>query len=129
MKTKQVLVIDDEEAVQEVIQGCLEDVGGWETLKAGSGREGLYLAISEHPDAILLDVSMPEMDGVETFRQLQENPLTQSIPVILLTAKVQPADQARFARLGIAGVIAKPFNPITSADQVAEVLGWDIDES
>lgn len=130
MTTKRVLVIDDEEAVQEVIQGCLEDVGEWETLLAGSGSAGIRLATDEVPDAILLDVSMPEIDGVETFRRLQTHPTTKNIPVILLTAKVQPADRMRFAELGIAGVIAKPFNPMTLVDLVAEVLGWELhDES
>ena len=130
MTTKRVLVIDDEEAVQEVIQGCLEDVGEWETLLAGSRSAGIRLATDEVPDAILLDVSMPEIDGVETFRRLQAHPATKNIPVILLTAKVQPVDRMRFAELGIAGVIAKPFNPMTLVDLVAEVLGWELhDES
>jgi CheY-like chemotaxis protein len=126
MTTKRVLVIDDEEVVQEVIQGCLEDVVGWETLLASSGSEGLRMAAAEQPDAILLDVSMPDMDGVETFQQLLDDSVTQRIPVILLTAKVQPADQARFAALGIVGVIAKPFDPMTLADQVAAELGWEV---
>lgn len=129
MTTKRVLVIDDEEAVQEVILGCLEDVGGWETLLASSGSEGFRIAINQLPDAILLDVSMPEMDGVETFRRLQENHTTKNIPIILLTAKVQPADRIRFAQLGIAGVIAKPFNPMTLADLVAEILDWELNDA
>lgn len=127
MATKRVLVIDDEEVVQEVIQGCLEDVAGWTTLLASSGREGVMMATTEQPDAILLDVSMPDMDGVETFQKLLENSSTQDIPVILLTAKIQPADQARFAQLGVVGVIAKPFDPMTLADQVAEELGWGLE--
>lgn len=127
MATKRVLVIDDEEVVQEVIQGCLEDVAGWTTLLASSGREGVMMATTEQPDAILLDVSMPDMDGVETFQKLLENSSTHAIPVILLTAKIQPADQARFAQLGVVGVIAKPFDPMTLADQVAEELGWVVE--
>ena len=70
MLTKRILVIDDEELIQEVIQGSLEDVGGWEVLLARSGREGLLIAASQRLDAILLDVSMPEMDGVETLQKL-----------------------------------------------------------
>ncbi len=124
MATKRVLVIDDEDVVQEVIQGCLEDVVGWETLMASSGSEGLRLAAIEQPDAILLDVSMPDMDGVETFQQLLDNIATRNIPVLFLTAKIQPADQARFTELGIVGVIAKPFDPMTLAAQVAAELGW-----
>ncbi|MBW4619199.1 MAG: response regulator [Cyanosarcina radialis HA8281-LM2] len=128
MATKRVLVIDDEDVVQEVLQGCLEDVGGWETLLASSGSEGLEIAIAKQPDAILLDVSMPDMDGVETFQQLQNHSATKDIPVILLTAKIQPADRARFSQLGIAGVIAKPFDPMTLADRIATSLGWDMND-
>jgi two-component system, OmpR family, alkaline phosphatase synthesis response regulator PhoP len=121
---KRILVIDDEDVVQEVIQGCLEDVAGWVTLLAESGRDGLRIAAAELPDAILLDVSMPDMDGVETVQKLQSNAVTKDIPVVLLTAKVQPTDQARFSQLGIVGVIAKPFDPMLLADQLAEMLGW-----
>jgi CheY-like chemotaxis protein len=121
-----ILVIDDEERIQEVVQTCLEILGGWEVITASSGNEGLLIAQTQQPDAILLDVSMPEMDGLATFQRLQENPTTQSIPVILLTAKVQPADRERFAQLGIAGVIIKPFDPVQLASQVASALGWSL---
>jgi CheY-like chemotaxis protein len=70
---------------------------------------------------------MPDMDGVETFQKLQENPETKDIPVVLLTAKIQPTDQAHFSQLGIVGVIAKPFDPMTLAGQVAEMLGWKLE--
>lgn len=122
---KRVLVIDDEELVQEVVQGCLEELGGWEVMLATGGRAGLTIAAQELPDAILLDVSMPEMDGIETLQKLQENPVTQSIPVIFLTAKVQPTDKVRFAKLNIAGMIAKPFEPMTLTNEIAKILNWD----
>jgi CheY-like chemotaxis protein len=124
MTTKRVLVIDDEELVREVIQACLEDIGEWEVLLASSGFEGLKVAASENPDAILLDVSMPKMDGIETLKKLQDNVTTQIIPVIFLTAKVQSADKARFSELGIAGMIAKPFEPMILIEQINAILGW-----
>ena len=71
-----------------------------------------------------MDVMMPGMDGPSTFRQLRGNPLTANIPVVLLTAKVQGADQRRFAGLGVAGVLFKPFDPLTLAAQISEALGW-----
>ncbi|MEA5552467.1 response regulator [Anabaena cylindrica UHCC 0172] len=126
MSIKCILVIDDEEVIQEVIQGCLEDIGEWEVITAGSGREGLLVAESQLPDGILLDVSMPEMDGLETLQKLQLHPVTQSIPIVLLTAKVQPADQARFSQLAVAGVIPKPFDPLILVDLVANAFHWDI---
>ena len=119
-----ILVIDDEDDIREVAQLCLEMVGGWEVLTAGSGSEGLTKAVAEQPDAILLDVMMPNMDGLATFRHLQANIVTQHIPVILLTAKVQPVDQHRFAELGVTAMIVKPFNPLNLASQVAKALRW-----
>lgn len=124
MTTKQILVIDDEEDIQEVVQLCLKTIGGWEVLTASSGQEGIAKGSAEQPDAILLDVMMPELDGVATFQELQTNPATRHIPVILLTAKVQAADQRRFAELGVAGIISKPFNPLTLTSQIADALGW-----
>ncbi len=124
MPEKRVLVIDDEINLCTVIQACLENLGGWETLMALSGEEGLAIAQTQQFDAILLDVMMPDMDGLTLFGKLQNDSATQDIPVILLTAKVQSADLSQFAKLGVAGVIAKPFDPLTLAEQVASTLGW-----
>ncbi len=121
---KRILVIDNEPYIQEVTQISLETVAGWEVLTAGSGKEGLVVAAREQPDAILLDVMMPDMDGPTTFQQLQNNPLTCQIPVILLTAKVQDSDRRRYEEMGMTTTIAKPFDPLQLARQVAEALGW-----
>lgn len=124
--TKRLLIIDDEERIRELVQACLEDLGGWDTLTAASGEEGLTIAQREsNIDAILLDVSMPNMDGFAVYEQLQANTATQAIPVILLTAKVQSSDRTRFAQMGIAGVITKPFEPTSISEEVANILGWD----
>ena len=120
------LVIDDEAVILEVIQGCLEELGNMEVLTATSGNEGLRVAQAALPDGILLDVSMPGIDGLEVLRQLQENPLTRMIPVALLTARVQPEDRAKFAQTGVAGVILKPFDPVTLVDQVVATFEWTL---
>jgi len=99
-------------------------VGGWEVITASSGQEGLRKAVERSPDAILLDVMMPELDGPSTYVQLQANPATIDIPVILLTAKVQASEQRKFAALGVKAVFAKPFDPLTLSSQVAAVLQW-----
>jgi CheY-like chemotaxis protein len=125
MTTHHILVIDDEEEIREVVRACLEDLGGWEVVTAASGNEGLIKAQTERLDAILLDVSMPGMDGFRCFELLQENSKTQTVPVILLTAKVLPEDQARFEQMDIAGVITKPFNPVIICDQMAKILNWN----
>lgn len=122
--TKRILVVDNEAYIREVTQICLETVAGWEVITAGSGQEGIAKAAAEQPDAILLDVMMPDMDGITTFQKLQENPTTQLIPVLLLTAKVQASDRRRYTELGIKAAIAKPFSPTEIAAQIAEALGW-----
>lgn len=124
LNPKRILVIDDAEDVREVAQVSLELVGGWEVLTASSGGEGVAKAILEQPDAILLDVMMPDQDGPTTFQQLQANSATKHIPVILLTAKVMPGDCAYFASLGVVSVIYKPFEPLNLPVQMAKVLGW-----
>jgi CheY-like chemotaxis protein len=124
MKVPQILVIDDEDLIRELVQACLEDLGGWETLAAASGEDGLQLAQTKPFDAILLDMSMPGMDGFEVYERLQSNPKTQGIPVILLTAKVLPSDRDRFDKMGVSGVISKPIEPITLTTEIAEILGW-----
>jgi CheY-like chemotaxis protein len=126
MKTKRILVVDNEEYIQEVTKICLETTTAWEVLTASSGKECIKLAELEKPDVILLDVMMPDMDGITTFEKLQANPITKSIPVILLTAKIQSSDYHRYTELGIKDAIAKPFNPIELANQIATVLGWSV---
>ncbi|MBV9774819.1 MAG: response regulator [Gemmatimonadetes bacterium] len=126
MAAKRILLVDDEDDIREVAQLSLEMVGGWEVIAANSGQEAIRRAAAERPDAILLDVMMPDMDGPTTFRNLQADPATQGIPVLLLTAKVRTADRERFSELGVAGVLSKPFDPLTLAREIADVLGWDV---
>jgi two-component system, OmpR family, alkaline phosphatase synthesis response regulator PhoP len=120
--TKRILIIDDEPDIREATQVCLEVAKGWEVLTASSSNEGLAKAAAEQPDAVLLDVMMPDRDGLVTFEQMQANPMTRHIPVILLTAKAQPADRRRYLQLKLAAVITKPYDPLTLADQIAEIL-------
>ena len=122
---KQILIVDDQEHLRELIQLCLEDLAGWNTLVAESGQECLQILQTERPNAILLDISMPGMDGFAVCDRLQSDPITRSIPVILLTARVMPSDMTNFTEMGVAGVIRKPFEPTTLPGKVAEMLGWD----
>lgn len=119
-----ILIIDDEDDIREVAALSLETVAGWDVLTANSGAQGLARAIEHQPDAILLDVMMPGMDGPTTFRELRKNPATAKIPVVLLTAKVQSNDQRRFADLGVEAILLKPFDPLTLSTQIAAALGW-----
>jgi CheY-like chemotaxis protein len=119
-----ILIIDDEEDIREVAALSLETVAGWTVISANSGAQGLARAIEHQPDAILLDVMMPGMDGPTTVRELRKNPVTASIPILLLTAKVQASDQRRFADLGVQAILFKPFDPLTLSQQIATALGW-----
>lgn len=121
---KHILLIDDEDDIREVTAVSLETVAGWQVSSAGSGRAGIELARKARPDAILLDVMMPEQDGPATLRLLRNDELTAGIPVIFLTAKVQSIERERLQAIGAAGTLAKPFNPLTLANQVSEILGW-----
>lgn len=124
--TKRVLLIDDEDDIREVAQLSLEIMAGWEVLAASSGKQGLQMAAVEQPDVILLDVMMPEMDGLTTLSLLQSDPHSQNIPVILLTAKARARQKHQFSDLGVMGVISKPFEATDLAKQVANVAGWDL---
>ncbi|MGG6263741.1 response regulator [Leptolyngbya sp. AN03gr2] len=124
--TKRILVIDDEDDIRAVVQISLEEFGGWQSIAASSGTEGIALARSKVPDAILLDISMPDFDGYQVCEVLKQDAQTQAIPIILLTAKVLPSDRQRFAELSIVGVITKPFDPMLIWQEVGNILGWAI---
>jgi two-component system alkaline phosphatase synthesis response regulator PhoP len=124
--SRRMLVVDDDEAIREVVRTGLEVVAGWEVRLASNGAEALSLCSADPPDAILLDVMMPTMDGPTTFGKLQEDPRTRSVPVILLTAKVQPSERRRYEELGVAGVLAKPFDPLALPGEIADLLGWQL---
>ena len=121
---RRILLIDDEDDIREVVQLSLEMTAAWEVLAASSGKEGVAKAESEKPDAILLDVMMPELDGPATLKLLKANPAIRGIPVVLLTAKVHSAERSRFSELGAAAVMTKPFDPLKLASEIAEALGW-----
>jgi two-component system, OmpR family, alkaline phosphatase synthesis response regulator PhoP len=124
MQRKRVLLIDDEMAIQTVVKFGLKMSANWDVLVANSGPEGILKAQTEQPDIILLDVMMPEMDGLATFRSLQEYHDTRSIPVIFLTAKAQASEKRLLSDVGVNGVITKPFNALDLAAQICKVLDW-----
>ena len=117
--SKTILIIDDDDDIRTIVQMSLEMGGGWEVVAAG-----FELARSAGPDAILLDVMMPDMDGPATFTRLQEDAATAAIPVIFLTAKVLAAELDSYRELGVTQFIAKPFSAMTLADEVSERMGW-----
>ncbi len=121
---KQILVIDDEEDIRELLQIALEMSTDWQILTAASGSEGVASALQNQPDAMIIDVMMPEMDGPTTVQRLRQHPATQEIPIIFLTAQTQATKQPCYTELGIKAVLSKLIDPTHFADQVAEILDW-----
>jgi CheY-like chemotaxis protein len=121
---KTVLVIDDDRDIREVAKASLELVGGFTVIVAESGRRGVAVAQEARPDAIILDLMMPDFDGHQALAQLKDGPDTAHIPVIMLTAKVQ-ANKLELVGKGAAGVLVKPFDPMQLSNQVCEILGWN----
>ncbi len=124
MVAKRILIIDDEADVREIAKASLEITKNWEVTTAASGEEGAALAATYHPDAILLDVIMPQVDGLATLLKLSENAETRQIPVILLTATLRLAMQQSFVAAGARAVLIKPFDPGLLGGQIESVLGW-----
>jgi CheY-like chemotaxis protein len=124
MPRKRILIIDDESDIREVVALTLETAGDFDVIIANGGRAGLTAARDQRPDLILLDVMMPELDGPSTFLELLQSDATRSIPVVFLTAKVQTADLRRLSDLGALGILAKPFDPMHLADDIAALAGW-----
>ena len=118
MTLKRILYAEDEPDIQAVAKLALEMVGGFEVLICGSGIETLDKIGAFKPDLVLLDVMMPGMDGPTTLQKLRADPATAGIPVIFLTAKVQPSEVAQYQKWGALDVIAKPFDPMALATQV-----------
>lgn len=124
MSTRCILIIDDEETIQTVVEFGIRMAAGWKVLTASSGSIGIQTAQVEKPDAILLDVIMPDMDGITAFKALQSHPETRHIPVIFLTAKTQSTEKRQFSDLGVSGVITKPFNALDLPEHIARILHW-----
>lgn len=118
---KRILNVEDDPFIQAVARMAIEDVGGLIYEAASSGPEGLEKARSFAPDLILLDMMMPGMTGVDTLRALRADPATSSIPAVFMTAKVQPQEVTGYLQVGAEGVIPKPFDPTTLADEIRAI--------
>jgi CheY-like chemotaxis protein len=119
---QRVLVAEDDPDIQKVIRMSLKFEGVQDVVLTGDGRECLAMVNSVRPDLILLDVSMPHLDGYQTCRVLKANPETRCIPVIFLTAKVQAHETAAGIESGVLGCISKPFDPLTLHRQILNIL-------
>jgi CheY-like chemotaxis protein len=122
VKPKCILIIDDEPDIREIAKVSLQFTKQWDVLTASSGLEGIETAAAQQPDVILLDLAMPEIDGLTTLKRLRKNSATQNIPVLLLTATAKVAQRAEYGELGAQGILMKPFDPGTLGDQIETIL-------
>jgi CheY-like chemotaxis protein len=116
------MVVDDEPELRAIARVCLEGVGRWQVVTAGSGAEAVLLAVNERPDVILLDVMMPGMDGPAVFAALRARPESAKIPVVFMTARSRKAETDPLLALGALGVIVKPFDPVALSREVQRLF-------
>jgi CheY-like chemotaxis protein len=122
--SRSILVVDDEGDVRKLAAMSLTRVGGYDVRTAASGPECLIELDAALPDAVVLDVMMPVMDGPATLAEIRDNPRTADLPVVFLTAGVVELDVERLRGLPVSGVLRKPFDPLTLPAEVASLLGW-----
>lgn len=120
--TTRILYVDDEDDIREVASMALELDPGLDVRTCASGYEALAAAAEWQPALILLDVMMPNMDGPTTLSKLRAQPATAAIPVVFITARTQAHEVEKFKEMGVKGVIAKPFDPMSLAGQTRSYL-------
>lgn len=121
---RRVMIVDDEPDIREIATLSLASLHGWHILPVSSGAEAVAAAAEHQPDVVLLDVMMPGQDGPATLAALRAQETTKHLPVVFLTAKAQVRERAALEALGAAGVLAKPFDPMTLGDELCALLGW-----
>ncbi len=117
-----VLIADDQSQLRQLVRLTLES-GRFEIFEAPDGEAALEVARRERPDLLFLDWTMPGMPGVEVCRRLRDDPATEAIRIVMLTARSQPADRQIARAMGVDDYITKPFSPIALLEKVREVLG------
>lgn len=120
---ERILLVDDEADIRHVARLALEALGGFEIAECSSGLSAPEAALAHKPQLILMDVMMPGRDGPETLKVLRATHGLPDIPVVFMTAKVQPQEVAALRALGALDVIPKPFDPMTLAQTVRRI--WE----
>ncbi len=119
------LVVDDDESIRSVVDIALGLVGGFDVTQAASGEEAVELLTDRIFDVVVLDVMMPGLDGPGTLQRIRSTYNGVDVPVVFLTAKTQPHERRDLESLGASGVIVKPFDPLTLADDVRSLASLD----
>lgn len=121
-KIEKVLIVDDDVNIRLITEMSLEGLTDWKLQLVGSGGEALDAIENDRPDLILLDMMMPDMDGVMVFGKIKSRYDADMPKVIFMTAKVQASEIEVYEKLGAAGVIMKPFDPMTLPEQIKSIL-------
>jgi two-component system, OmpR family, response regulator len=124
-----IMYVDDDPDLRAIAEISLRDLGGFAVELCGSGEEALRKADVFKPQIVLLDVMMPGMDGIETFKRLQKLPPTADTPIVFVSAKVQSHEVHAYLALGAAGVIPKPFDPLLLGQQAQRLWSEYCDAS
>lgn len=122
-----VLVVDDDPSVLLLCRVNLE-LDGFRVLEAADGATALELARAQHPDVVLLDLMLPDVDGWQVLRALKDDPQLTEVPVVILTARTDDQDKVRSLTNGAAEYVTKPFSPFALAHVIEDVLASDPEE-
>ncbi|MFA6208268.1 MAG: response regulator [Candidatus Obscuribacterales bacterium] len=122
MKNATVLLVDDNADLRKLVSKTLTSLCNWHVETAGSGLEALSFLEKQKPDLILMDVSMPQMDGLTAIEEIKKRKEWRGIPIILITARVQNHEMNQYRHLAIAGVISKPFDPMKLPNQINRLI-------
>lgn len=123
---KRILLVEDEPDIRTIVSVALGDIGGFEIEVCSSGHKVLEMIQACQPDLLILDVMMPVMDGPTTLQEIRKFAAFKELPVIFMTAKVQPHEVNEYMALGVLGVISKPFDPVALPQEIREI--WNSHE-
>jgi two-component system OmpR family response regulator len=123
-RRRTVLLVDDEEAIRIIAELSLGRVGGFNVRLASNGQEALEEVARKRPDVVLLDVMMPKLDGPKTLAALRQTHPAEELPVVFLTAALQPEQVQSLMELDAQGLLGKPFEPMQLASDLSAILGW-----
>jgi len=120
---RKIMLVENEEEIRDIECLCLEDLGKFDITSCASGHEAIDKFHSEKPQLIMLDVMMPGMNGMQTFEKLKTLPGGKDVPVVFVTARAHNVQISEYMKAGAAGVIAKPFDPITIIKEITSI--WE----
>jgi len=119
--TQKILIVEDNADLTRILELHLKNLG-YDTIPAKNGKEALDLAAAELPDLITLDITLPDMDGLEVARSIRQNSQTQSIPILAVTARFLPEDRAQCIQSGCSDYISKPFTSSHLLSRIEQLL-------